>query len=68
MADVSVPIALEQKRQAAIQYLGSNWVLHQDYSPNPRHSNDPEIYEPARRSFLRGIGERASVDRITRNH
>ncbi len=30
--------ALEAKRQAAIEKLGKNWIMHPEYKFNPKHS------------------------------
>ena len=43
--------------------LGADWTLHPDYVFRPRHSNNPDIYVPARASFLAGIAGRAAADR-----
>ncbi|HDR9165220.1 TPA: hypothetical protein QDB28_005670 [Burkholderia vietnamiensis] len=43
--------------------LGTNWVGHPDYQPNPRHSFNPDIYAPAREQFLSLIVHRARADR-----
>lgn len=31
-------MSLEEKRAAAIAWLGERWVLHPNYKFNPRHS------------------------------
>lgn len=54
---------LIQKRSETIAEMGVNWVNHPDYKPNPRHSNNPEIYIPARREFLAYIKALAQIDR-----
>lgn len=54
---------LIQKRREAIAEMGANWVNHPDYKANPRHSNNPEIYIPARREYLAYIKALARIDR-----
>jgi aspartate/tyrosine/aromatic aminotransferase len=39
---------IKQKRAEAIQKLGTNWVLHLNYKPISRHSNDRAIWWPNR--------------------
>ena len=39
---------VKQTRAESIQKLGENWVLHLNYKPNPRHSNDRAIWWPNR--------------------
>lgn len=54
---------LIQRRAEVIADMGANWVNHPDYKPNPRHSNNPEIYVPARREYLDQVKELARRDR-----
>lgn len=54
---------LDSKRDLALQQLGSNYVLHPDYVPNPRHSNNPAIYVTARQPYLLAVRLAASADR-----
>lgn len=42
---------------------GAKLVCHPDYVPNPRHSNNPEIYIPARAAYIAQIKEAARRDR-----
>lgn len=39
---------VKQKRAEAKKKLGKNWVLHLEYQPTPRHSNDRAIWWPNR--------------------
>lgn len=50
---------LEQVKQS----MGCGYVLHPNYKPTPRHSNDPAIYGPARAGFIAGIKRAAAADR-----
>jgi len=59
----SEALAVHEARCAAVKAMGSNWLLHRAYVFNPRHSNDPEVYRPARVAFLDGIAKRAAADR-----
>lgn len=54
---------LDAKRDAAKAYLGANWIGHRGYQFNPRHSNNPDIYAPARKDYLKQVGHLAFVDR-----
>lgn len=47
----------------AKRYLGKNWIGHPDYTFNPRHSNNPEIYIPARAPYMLAISIAARADR-----
>ena len=29
---------VEERRQSAIAYLGTNWICHPQYQPQPRHA------------------------------
>jgi hypothetical protein len=40
--------SIKIKRAEAIEKLGEKWVLHSNYKPNPRHSNDAAIWWPHR--------------------
>lgn len=42
---------------------GAKLICHPDYVPIPRHSNNPEIYVPARAEFLASIAAAAKRDR-----
>ena len=56
-------LAVHEARHAAVRRLGARWINHPDYQFNPRHSHDPEVYGPARQSFLAAIANRARQDR-----
>jgi hypothetical protein len=43
--------------------FGSRILSHPDYKFNPRHSNNPEIYIPARQDYLNGVAFLAQVER-----
>lgn len=57
------PFSLANKRLAAKVYLGRNWVFHPNYQPTPRHSNDPNIYVPARQQYCRDVSAAAAAAR-----
>ena len=59
----SEPLEIHDARIAAIRRLGVRWLMHPLYSLNPRHSNNPEVYRPARAEFLAGIAKAAAADR-----
>ena len=59
----SEPLEIHDARMAAIKHLGVRWVRHPSYVFNPRHSNDPQIYCPARDAFLACIAKTAAADR-----
>lgn len=59
----SEPLEIHDARIAAIRRLGVRWVMHPAYTFNPRHSNNPEVYRPARADFLAGIAKAAAADR-----
>lgn len=40
--------SLADKRRAALEYLGSNHVLHPAYQPRERHSNMATLWYPQR--------------------
>lgn len=42
---------------------GAKLICHPDYVPTPRHSNNPEIYVPARAAYLASIAAAAKRDR-----
>lgn len=48
---------LKVRLQEAKDYLGKRWILHPEYVPTPRHSNDMNVYKPHR--FLRGVEDEA---------
>lgn len=54
---------MDTKLQAARDYLGPRWVNHPDYAGDPRHSNNPEIYGPARQPYLLAVKIAAQHDR-----
>lgn len=54
---------LDAKRAEAKAYLGQRWVLHPEYVPDPRHSNNPETYQRARDAYTRQIAVFASAAR-----
>jgi len=51
-------------RCTAIAAMGASWWQHPQYQHPPRHSNNPEIWKPAREPFLADIRRRAAVDRL----
>jgi len=57
------PLEIHEARCAAVKKLGVKWVMHPAYTFNPRHSNDPEVYGPARAQFLAAISHAAASDR-----
>ncbi len=57
------PLEIHEARCAAVKKLGVKWVMHPAYVFDPRHSNDPEVYGPARAQFLAAIGHAAASDR-----
>ena len=59
----SEPMEVHEARIAAIKRLGVKWLRHPAYRYDPRHSNDPEVYGPARAQFLAAIGYAAAADR-----
>ena len=59
----SEPLEIHDARIATIRRLGVRWVMHPAYTFNPRHSNNPEVYRPARAEFLAGIAKAAAADR-----
>jgi len=59
----SEPLEIHDARIAAIRRLGVRWLMHPLYSLNPRHSNNPEVYRPARAAFLACIAKAAAADR-----
>ena len=65
-ADTVVTVAsagLDAKRAEAKAYLGQKWVLHPDYVPTARHSNNPEIYQLARSPYLHSVASAAAFAR-----
>ena len=54
---------LDAKREVAKDYLGPRYVNHPQYRFDPRHSNSPDIYVPARQQYLRSVAETARLDR-----
>ena len=59
----SEPLEVHDKRVAAIKRLGVKWLRHPAYRYDPRHSNDPQTYGPARAAFLACIAKTAAADR-----
>lgn len=57
------PLEIHEARCAAVKRLGVKWVMHPAYVFDPRHSNDPEVYGPARAQFLAAISHAAASDR-----
>lgn len=54
---------MSAKIDRAKEYLGTNWVGHPDYQRQPRHSNDPLIYGPARQPYLTKVIEAGAAAR-----
>jgi hypothetical protein len=54
---------LAARLREAKRRMGTGWVGHPGYATNPRHSNNPEIYKPARQEYLNTIAQRAAADR-----
>ena len=59
----SEPLEIHDARMAAIKRLGVKWLRHPAYRYDPRHSNDPQTYGPARAAFLACIAKTAAADR-----
>lgn len=59
----SEPLEIHDARIAAIKRLGVKWLRHPAYRYDPRHSNDPQTYGPARAAFLACIAKTAAADR-----
>ena len=59
----SEPMEVHEARIAAIKRLGVKWLRHPAYRYDPRHSNDPQTYGPARAAFLACIAKTAAADR-----
>lgn len=59
----SEPMEVHEARIAAIKRLGTRWISHPAYKYDPRHSNDPQTYGPARAAFLACIAKTAAADR-----
>lgn len=59
----SEPLEIHDARIAAIKRLGVKWLGHPSYRFDPRHSNNPEVYGPARAAFLACIAKTAAADR-----
>lgn len=57
------PIAVHEARVAAVKRLGVKWLRHPAYRDDPRHSNEPQTYGPARAAFLACIAKTAAADR-----
>lgn len=49
------PPTLEEKRRAAIAYLGPRYVNHPNYRFDPRHSTNPALYQLARAPYLLAV-------------
>lgn len=54
---------LDAKREEAKAWLGKRWISHPDYRFDPRHSNNPDIFNAARQPFLANVRLAASADR-----
>lgn len=54
---------MAEKLVAAILYLGDNRLGSIGYRFNPRHSNNTDIYMPARLAYLSDIAANAARDR-----
>lgn len=54
---------IEQQLAKIKSEYGAKLICHPDYVPNPRHSNNPEIYVPARAAFVASIAAAAQRDR-----
>lgn len=54
---------IERMLEKIKRECGAKLVCHPDYTPIPRHSNNPEIYVPARAEFLASIAAAAKRDR-----
>lgn len=53
----------EEKRQAAIAYLGTRYVNHPEYHFIPRHSANPATYMAARIPYLMSVSRSAEEQR-----
>jgi hypothetical protein len=54
---------MAERLAAALQYLGTNRLGSIGYKFNPRHSNNPDIYMPARTAYIAEIEAAAARDR-----
>lgn len=54
---------VHEARIAFIKRMGTNWLHHPAYVPNPRHSPFASIYREARKPFLAEIAANAAADR-----
>lgn len=54
---------IEKTLEKIKRECGAKLICHPDYVPTPRHSNNPEIYVPARAEFLASIAAAAQRDR-----
>lgn len=61
--EIREPLSHQQKVEARIKEMGTAYVCHPDYTPNPRHFGDPSLNAPSRREFLQTIAENARRDR-----
>lgn len=53
---------IERMLEKIKREYGAKLICHPDYVPTPRHSNNPEIYVPARAEFLASIAAAAKRD------
>lgn len=62
-----MPKSIAQRNAFRVEQIkaefGSKIINHPEYKFNPRHSNNPEIYIPARQDYLNGIAFLAQVER-----
>jgi hypothetical protein len=63
---VRAPSALELKLAQAKAYLGSKWILHPQYSFDPRHSTDRDTWRNShgKRSLERVLYELGADARV----
>ena len=53
----------KQKIKECREANGAKLIGHPDYRFNPRHSNNPDLFVPARAKFLAAIRSAAAADR-----
>lgn len=54
---------LQRRRREVKRAMGASLVCHPDYRISPRHSNNPDVYGPARQPYLNAIAKAAAADR-----
>ena len=54
---------IQQRLSEIKSEMGAKLICHPNYVPNPRHSHNPEIYQPARADYLASIAAAAQRDR-----